>query len=94
MISMKNIVVNKVAEIWKDPSSVGLAVIATITLVLLGLGFAFGLMCFQSWLVMLLWNWVAVELFSLPALSFWMAFGLRWLCRLLFCFKASASEKG
>lgn len=35
-------------------------------------------------LVMLLWNWVAVELFSVPVIGFWQAFGLQWLCRLLF----------
>ena len=35
-------------------------------------------------IVMLLWNYVAVALFALPRIGYWMAFCLYWLCRLLF----------
>ena len=35
-------------------------------------------------IVMLLWNWVAVALFALPRIGYWMAFGLLMLCRYLF----------
>ena len=38
----------------------------------------------QAWLVMLLWNWIAVSLFGAPIIGFWVAFGLNWLCSLLF----------
>lgn len=62
-------------------------VVATAILILAlaaGLGLVFGVMCLQAWLVMLLWNWVAVSLFGAPIVKFWTAFGLTWLCGLLF----------
>ena len=34
--------------------------------------------------VMLLWNWLAPELFGLRTITFWQAFGLLALCRILF----------
>ena len=58
--------------------------LAVIAFIIGYLAWMFGMMCFQSWLVMLLWNWVAVDLFGAPVLTFWVAFGLRWLCSLLF----------
>lgn len=73
----------KIAEIWENYNT-GVAIIAIIGVFLLSFGFTFGLMCFYSWLVMIMWNWVIVGLFGAPTLSFWMAFILRWLCCLLF----------
>ena len=35
-------------------------------------------------LVMLLWNWLAPQLFGLPQITFWQALGLLALCRILF----------
>lgn len=35
-------------------------------------------------ITMWLWNWVAVDLFGAPAIGYWTAFGLQWLCHLLF----------
>jgi hypothetical protein len=35
-------------------------------------------------LVKLLWNWLAPELFGLRQITFWQAFGLLALCRILF----------
>jgi hypothetical protein len=35
-------------------------------------------------IVMLLWNWLAPELFGLRTITFWQAFGLLALCRILF----------
>ena len=35
-------------------------------------------------IVMLLWNYVAVALFALPRIGYWMAFCLYLLCRYLF----------
>lgn len=37
-----------------------------------------------AFLVMLLWNWVMVDVFALTALTFWQAWGLYLLCALLF----------
>ena len=34
--------------------------------------------------VMLLWNWLAPEVFGLRTITFWQAFGLLALCRILF----------
>lgn len=34
----------------------------------------------EAFAIMLLWNWLAVSLFSAPAISFWVAFGI--LCAL------------
>lgn len=42
------------------------------------------IMFLQAWAAMFLWNWVVVDLFNTPVLSFWVAFGLRLLCSLLF----------
>ncbi len=35
-------------------------------------------------ITMWLWNWIAVELFGLPVIGYWTAFGLQWLCHILF----------
>lgn len=72
-----------IMEIWEEHSGIR-ALILSILLVVGYLVGYFGIMCLQSWLVMLLWNWVAVGLFGAPVLTFWVAFGLRWLCSLLF----------
>ena len=35
-------------------------------------------------IVMWLWNWLAVDLFSFPVIGYWEAFGLELLCHILF----------
>jgi hypothetical protein len=35
-------------------------------------------------ITMWLWNWVAVEMFALPVITYWKAVGLTWLCHILF----------
>lgn len=72
-----------VYDVWDDCST-GVAILLSILIILGALAYVFGMMCLQTWLVMVLWNWVAVQLFGAPALTFWVAFGLRWLCALLF----------
>ncbi len=71
-----------IVEVW-DKYDGFFAVLAVIAFIIGFLGMAFGLMCLQAWLVMLLWNWVAVTLFGAPVLSFWLSFGLVWLLHLL-----------
>ena len=63
----------------------------TIVLILciaLGLGIVFGVFCFQGWIFMLLWNWLAVSLFNAPTLGYWVCvgivFALNFLGRLIF----------
>ena len=89
---MNKTIVKKLMAIW-DGYPTGLAVLAIIAVVIFAIAWTFGLMCLQSWIVMLLWNWVAVGLFGAPALSFWVAFGLRWLCSLLFKSKLTVNKE-
>lgn len=67
-----------------DFKDVSLGIGVIILLVILSLGLAFGLMCLEGWLVMLLWNAVLVPLFGIGALKFWWAVGLMLLCNFLF----------
>lgn len=70
-----------------------IACIVCLFVIALGLGFGFGFLCLKAWLVMLLWNWVMVGLFSLPVLGFWYAVGISLLISLLFkSFKISTEE--
>ena len=89
---MNKTIVKKLMDIWEDYTA-GLAILATIAVMIFAIAWTFGLMCLQSWIVMLLWNWVAVGLFGAPALSFWVAFGLRWLCSLLFKSKLTVNKE-
>ena len=88
---MKNTIANKITEVWECYST-GLAVLLIIGIVIGALALSFGMLCLQAWLVMLLWNWIAVGLFGAPVLSFWLAFGLRWLCGLLFRSKTAVNK--
>lgn len=47
-------------------------------------GAIFGLLCFESWLIMLLWNVTLPAIFGFTTLTFWQAFGLNLLVWLLF----------
>ena len=89
---MRETVVEKIVDAWEE-YSVGVAILAIIGIVIGAIAWCFGVMCLQAWLVMLLWNWIAVDLFGAPFLGFWMAFGLRWLCSLLFKSKVTVNKK-
>lgn len=54
------------------------AIVIGIFALLVGLSAAFAA------IVMVLWNWVMVSIFSLPTISFWLAWGLMALCSFLF----------
>ena len=59
--------------------------IGWILAIIIILAIAFGLLCFEAWLVMLLWNAVISLLWATaPELGFWAAMGLMLLCNLLF----------
>lgn len=47
------------------------------------LAFTMGVVALEAWIVMALWNWVAVALFGAPAISFGLAFGLMLLISVL-----------
>jgi hypothetical protein len=78
-----NKMIDKMVDAWESYET-GLAILLCIGIIVGALAYTFGMMCLQAWLVMLLWNWIAVQLFGAPILTFWVAFGLRWLCVLLF----------
>jgi hypothetical protein len=46
-----------------------------ICLVLTG-GLIFGSFCLEGWVLMLLWNWLVVELFGAPTLGYWLCVGI------------------
>ena len=59
-----------------------LAIILALVVVL---GIIFGALCFEAWIVMLLWNWIVPLLWiDAPLLTFWTAFGIDLLISLLF----------
>lgn len=89
---MKETATKKIKDVWED-YSVGVALLLTIGIFIGAIAWCFGVMCLQAWLVMLLWNWIAVGLFGAPVLGFWVAFGLNWLCYLLFKSKVTVNKK-
>jgi len=67
-------------EIWWEERSLPAKI-------LLGIGFAIAglaLLALLGWVVMLLWNWLMPEIFGLPSVSYWQAWGLLVLFWILF----------
>ena len=53
--------------------------------VIIALGIAFGLLCLEGWLIMLLWNATLPAVFSgVTAIGFWQSMGINLLIALLF----------
>ncbi len=75
---------------WTSSPSGGCGCLTIVlSLLLLVVAFAIGPL-----LVMLLWNWIAVDLFAAPFIGFWEAFALKWLCSLLFGSIAVVKNRG
>ena len=55
----------------------------TFLFVVLCLALAFGVMCFEAWLLMLLWNWL-MPILNIATVTFWQAFGIGLLIDILF----------
>jgi hypothetical protein len=56
-----------------------------ILVILLIFALAFGIMCFEAWIAMLIWNCVVVALFAtLPIISFWQTFLILMLINIVF----------
>ena len=53
-----------------------LATLIILLLVVLAVGLIVGTFCLEGWVFMLLWNWVAVELFNAPVLGYWLCVGI------------------
>lgn len=74
----------KITDFCEEHSG-GIGCLVVLLVVILIIGFTFGLLCLEGWIVMLLWNAVICALWtSAPHLSFWLAVGLVLLCNILF----------
>ena len=86
---------NKVVNLYEDCGCL-LGTLALILIVVLALAIVFGVFCFEGWIFMLLWNWLAVELFGATALGYWVCvgivFALNFVGRLVFG-RSSTSRK-
>lgn len=86
---------NKVVNLYEECGCL-LGTLALIIIVALALAIVFGAFCFEGWIFMLLWNWLAVELFGATALGYWVCvgivFALSFVGRLVFG-RSSTSRK-
>ena len=64
---------------WVDALGCGGAILVLLGVLLL----AFALMCFEGWILMLLWNWLLVSLFGISTIGFWQGVGLILLLNLI-----------
>lgn len=64
---------------WIDDLGCGGAILVLLGVLLL----AFAIMCFEGWILMLLWNWLLVSLFGISTIGFWQGVGLILLLNLI-----------
>lgn len=64
---------------WVDDLGCGGAILALLGVLLL----VFAIMCFEGWILMLLWNWLLVSLFGISTIGFWQGVGLILLLNLI-----------
>jgi hypothetical protein len=53
-------------------------------MVIIVFAIAFGLLCFEVWVAMSLWNMLLVPMFGAPVITFWPMWGIMLLCNILF----------
>lgn len=71
-------------------------VIGIIIGVILVLALAFGILCFEAWICMLLWNWFVVGMLGFANLymeNIWMMWGVILLCNILFKSHSTVNNK-
>ena len=74
----------KIGEFFEN-YSFGVALLMSILVLVIAAGLVFGILCFEAWILMLLWNAVIPSLWvGAPSLTFWLAFGLLLICNILF----------
>lgn len=74
-----NFIKDTIEDKWDDSMGCG----GLILIILLILAIFFGLCCLAWWIEWLLWGAIAVNVFSLPALTFWQMAGLDILISML-----------
>lgn len=75
----------KIKNLWDAAGGGALALLVIVLVFAIALGLVFGVMAFEAWILMLLWNAVIVSMWaSAPSLTFWLAFGLILICNILF----------
>ena len=72
---------------WSNHDEIGCGAAILIVLLLIGLLFL------GPAITMWLWNWIAVGLFNAPVIGYWTAFGLQWLCHILFGHTVTVGSK-
>lgn len=80
----------------KERKHTAIEVISVIIGVIIVLALAFGLMCFEAWIGMLLWNWFVVGMLGFANLymeNIWMMWGVILLCNILFKSHNTANGK-
>ncbi len=79
-----------------ETHSAGVATLIVLFALVFTLALVFGIFCFQGWIFMLLWNWLAVALFGANPLGFWVCVGivsaLNFLGKLIFGRNSSAKD--
>ena len=61
---------------WNEDYSVWQNILIITIGIIIALAITFGGMCFNSWLIMLLWNAVLTSVFGLTTITFWQTFGI------------------
>lgn len=78
---------DKVVHLY-DACGCVMATLILLFTVILALAIVFGVFCFEGWIFMLLWNWIAVGSFGATALGYWVCvgivFGMNFIGRWLF----------
>lgn len=85
---------NKIDEIFNE-HGVGIGCLAICLVFVICCAIIFGVMCFEGWLLMLLWNWVVPAIWAgAPTLTYWVAVGAIALLNLIGgCFKTVVHRK-
>lgn len=66
---------SRMENLYKDCGCL-LGTLILIIIVVLAIAAVFGILCLEGWVFMLLWNWLAVEVFGANILGYWVCVGI------------------
>ena len=84
---------NKIKEMKDEGLSTGAIIAIFIIACIFICGIAFGLVCLEGWILMLLWNAIIPSLIGWGVLTFWQSVGLMLICNILFKTASSCTRK-